>query len=671
MNPISFFFKFKPPTRPFSNRLHPPYPFPTPHHHNKIPSFQLLSRFLFFVHSFPPPRFQFLHFKQLQPFFWLSSFFTMTSRKLLHLLFITFFFLKLNFPSCGEAAEDFSFDFASFSLRNLTLLGDSYLRNGVVGLTRELGVPSSSSGSVLCTTPIPFFDPETNISASFSTRFSFSITNASPGSFGDGLAFFLSSDSQTLGSSGGYLGLVNSSQLTKNKFFAIEFDTRLDALFNDPNDNHIGLDLESLISIQTADVSSRGIDLKSGNSITAWIDYDNIRKALKVWMSYSSFKPDNPVLSVEGFDLSKYYQEFMFVGFSASTEGSTERHLIEEWTFRTRGLQSLIPRRSSHPHNVSDNSVSTSTSIPVIPIPSSSNNKRKKLGLGLGLAGPAFVCLALVVFGWISVKKLKKANADNSFKPELLNSPRQFPYTELKEATKGFHSSRILGYGSFGTVYKAVCTQSGATFAVKRSKHTHEGKTEFIAELSIIACLRHKNLVQLQGWCCEKGELLLVYEYMPNGSLDKKMVNLVDWVWGLHSEGNLIEAADKRLNREFVEEGMIKLLLVGLSCANPSSTERPSIRRVLQILNSEAELLSVPKTKPSLTFSSSLPLSIEDIVSDCEKSESASPEKSVKASSPSGKLWDDKNLKLVDITKLVIQITVQIERSVQITMLNL
>ncbi|KAL2905643.1 putative L-type lectin-domain containing receptor kinase S.7, partial [Bienertia sinuspersici] len=48
-----------------------------------------------------------------------------------------------------------------------------------------------------------------------------------------------------------------------------------------------------------------------------------------------------------------------------------------------------------------------------------------------------------------------------------------------------------------------------------------ETKTEFLSELSIISCLRHKNLVQLRGYCVEKGELLLVYQYMPNGSLDK------------------------------------------------------------------------------------------------------------------------------------------------------
>ncbi|KAF5191960.1 L-type lectin-domain containing receptor kinase VIII.1 [Thalictrum thalictroides] len=659
-----------------------------------------------------------------------------------------FFFF---FDSTMET-EDFNLDFASFSsFRNFTLLGDSYLRNGVVGLTKELGVPSSSSGSVICTSPVPFFDSETNISASFSTRFSFSIKNINPSSYGDGLAFFVSPNNYTLGSSGGYLGLVNSSsQLTNNKFLAIEFDTRLDPLFSDPNDNHIGLDINSLISVKTADVSSRGIDLKSGNSITAWIDYDNHFKILKVWMSYSSFKPENPVLSVD-IDLSLHFQDFMYVGFSASTEGSTEVHLIQDWRFRTSGFQ-LKPRRSHTPYNVSDNSVTSS--IPVIPIPSSSNNNRKKLGLGLGIACPAFFCLVIVIFGWFSVKKLKKTSRDFcSFKPELLKSPREFRYTELKEATKGFHSTRILGHGSFGTVYKAIFPKSESIFAVKRSKHTHDGMSEFIAELSIIACLRHKNLVQLQGWSAEKGELLLVYEFMPNGSLDsvlyrepdegislpwpqryniavgiasvltymhqeceqqvihrdiktsnimldgnynprlgdfglarlmehdkspvstltagtmgylapeylqygkatektdvfsygvvllevacgrrpiekesdsEKMVNLVDWVWGLYSKDKLIEAADKRLKGEYDEEGMKKLLLVGLSCANPSSTERPSMRRVLQILNNEADVVHVPKTKPTLTFSSSLPLSIEDIVSDCENSENASPEK--------------------------------------------
>ncbi|KAK2999577.1 hypothetical protein RJ639_024325 [Escallonia herrerae] len=665
----------------------------------------------------------------------------MPPRKLLVVLISFFVLLQILHPPL-ISAENISFNFPSFTvLRNLTLLGDSFLRNGVIGLTRDLTVPSSSAGTVIYNDPIPFFDPETNITASFSTSFSFSINNLNPTSFGDGLSFFLSPDNQTLGSPGGYLGIVNSSQFTKNKFIAIEFDTRLDLHFNDPNDNHVGLDIDSLNSIKTADAMSKGIDLKSGNLITAWIDYKNEEEKLMVFLSYSSFKPESPLMMVD-IDLSDYFKEFKYVGFSASTEGSTELHLIESWSFQTSGFRPVRPR--NHPHNVSDSSVIIT---PPIPVPDSSpkNSRHRKIGLGLGIGGPAFFCAVLVVFGWVSARKWKEIKKEKSFNAELVTGPRQFSYRELKSATKGFHSSRIIGHGAFGTVYKAFFMTSGTISAVKRSKHSHEGKTEFLAELSTIACLRHKNLVQLQGWCVEKGELLLVYEFMPNGSLDtllyqesergkplkwphryniavglasvltymhqeceqqvihrdiktsnimldanynarlgdfglarlmdhdkspvstltagtmgylapeylqygkatektdvfsygvvilevvcgrrpieretegQKMVNLVDWVWRLYSHGKIAEAADERLNGEFNEEEIRKLLLVGLSCANPDEAERPSMRRVFQILNNEAEPMVVPKVKPTLTFSSSLPLSIEDIVSDGEE----------------------------------------------------
>ncbi|KAK4420848.1 putative L-type lectin-domain containing receptor kinase S.7 [Sesamum alatum] len=540
-------------------------------------------------------------------------------------------------PSLVSSSKNVNLEFQFFNLRNLTLLGDSYLRNGVAGLTRDLEVPSSSSGSIIYNYPIAFFDPETNVTASFSTRFAFSIDNINPTSFGDGLTFFLSPNNQTLGSPGGFLGLVNSSQLTKNRFIAVEFDTKLDLDFNDPDGNHVGLDIDSLISVKTANPMLRAVNLKSGNLITAWIDYSNERKKVEVFLSYSSFKPDEPLLSVD-IDLSDYLKEFMFAGFSASTEGSTELHHIENWSFQTTGFRPVRP--IIHPHNVSDSSVPLKP--PAIPVSDSGNRHHKTIGLALGIGCPAFFCAVLVVFGWVSVKKWRGIRTEKSLKAELVTGPREFNYKELKSATKGFHQSRILGHGAFGTVYKAFFMDSGSISAVKRSKHSHEGKSEFLSELSIIACLRHKNLVQLQGWCVEKGELLLVYEFMPNGSLDKvlyqdsdrsealkwspiereeesqKTVNLVDWVWKLYSEGKIVAAADERMNGEFDEAGMKKLLLVGLSCANPDSSERPSMRRVLQILNNEAEPVVVPKVKPSLTFSNSLPLSINEIFSDGE-----------------------------------------------------
>jgi serine/threonine protein kinase len=102
---------------------------------------------------------------------------------------------------------------------------------------------------------------------------------------------------------------------------------------------------------------------------------------------------------------------------------------------------------------------------------------------------------------------------------ELECGPHRFTYKEIRLATKGF--KELLGFGGFGRVYKGVLPK-GVEVAVKRISHdSKQGVREFVAEISSIGRLRHRNLVQLQGWCRRKGELLLVYDYMPNGSLDK------------------------------------------------------------------------------------------------------------------------------------------------------
>ncbi|CAM6101945.1 unnamed protein product [Calypogeia fissa] len=100
--------------------------------------------------------------------------------------------------------------------------------------------------------------------------------------------------------------------------------------------------------------------------------------------------------------------------------------------------------------------------------------------------------------------------------------PRSFTFNELKEATEDFNSSLVIGVGGFGTVYKGTLRDSpGVPVAVKRlSQYASQGAREFMAEVNIISQLRHRNLVRLLGWCDEDGELLLVYEYMPNGDLD-------------------------------------------------------------------------------------------------------------------------------------------------------
>jgi serine/threonine protein kinase len=95
----------------------------------------------------------------------------------------------------------------------------------------------------------------------------------------------------------------------------------------------------------------------------------------------------------------------------------------------------------------------------------------------------------------------------------------------LARATNNFNDEEKLGQGGFGAVYKGILRESNSYIAVKRvSKGSKQGIKEYASEVKIISRLRHRNLVQLINWCHErKGELLLVYDFMPNGSLDSHL----------------------------------------------------------------------------------------------------------------------------------------------------
>ena len=103
--------------------------------------------------------------------------------------------------------------------------------------------------------------------------------------------------------------------------------------------------------------------------------------------------------------------------------------------------------------------------------------------------------------------------------------PRRFSYRELKKATGGFSEENKLGEGGFGSVYRGKLASSINTdIAVKcLSSESTQGEREFKAEIQSMGRMRHKNLVQLLGWSYDNWnrKLVLVYEYMPNGSLDR------------------------------------------------------------------------------------------------------------------------------------------------------
>ncbi|KAK9268991.1 hypothetical protein L1049_000758 [Liquidambar formosana] len=102
------------------------------------------------------------------------------------------------------------------------------------------------------------------------------------------------------------------------------------------------------------------------------------------------------------------------------------------------------------------------------------------------------------------------------------NTPnlRVFSFANLVAATNNFSMENKLGEGGYGPVYKGELL-NGQEIAVKRlSKMSKQGLEEFKNEVMLTAKLQHVNLVRLLGFCTQREEKMLIYEYMPNKSLD-------------------------------------------------------------------------------------------------------------------------------------------------------
>eukprot|EP01018_Ginkgo_biloba_P022352 Gb_24312 [translate_table: standard] len=112
--------------------------------------------------------------------------------------------------------------------------------------------------------------------------------------------------------------------------------------------------------------------------------------------------------------------------------------------------------------------------------------------------------------------------------------PVLFTYEELNTAAQNFHSDNKLGEGGYGSVYKGNL-QDGREVAIKKlSVASKRGKQQFVNEVGLITSVQHRNLVRLIGCSVEGAETLLVYEYLPNRSLDKflfdpQKAKLLNW----------------------------------------------------------------------------------------------------------------------------------------------
>lgn len=119
---------------------------------------------------------------------------------------------------------------------------------------------------------------------------------------------------------------------------------------------------------------------------------------------------------------------------------------------------------------------------------------------------------------------------DNSKKAQI------FTFRELATATKNFRDETFIGQGGFGIVYKGTIAKINQVVAVKRLDTTGvQGEKEFLVEVLMLSLLRHSNLVNMIGYCAEGDQRLLVYEYMPLGSLESHLHDIppdedpLDW----------------------------------------------------------------------------------------------------------------------------------------------
>ncbi|KAF8649203.1 hypothetical protein HU200_064398 [Digitaria exilis] len=148
-----------------------------------------------------------------------------------------------------------------------------------------------------------------------------------------------------------------------------------------------------------------------------------------------------------------------------------------------------------------------------------------KAWVAFGLALLSALCFAAGFIFWCTRSSLdnERPNQPADICP---CGPRRYSHRELAAATSGFSDEKKIGRGGFGPVYRGYLRDQGCDAAIKvlRGSSVHEqGRREFQAEVKVMTRLRHRNIVQLLGWCDGQGGLMLVYEFVPNGSLDKHL----------------------------------------------------------------------------------------------------------------------------------------------------
>ncbi|RCV25797.1 hypothetical protein SETIT_5G194800v2 [Setaria italica] len=448
------------------------------------------------------------------------------------------FFLCVCFlPAAPVAGLFFNYStFSSDDTKDFKVEGEAYINRGWIDVSAFNKGIDNSRGRVSYAQPMPLWDRETGEVASFTTRFAFVIDPPPPlgiNNKGTGMAFFLAAYPSSLppGSEPYDMSLTNQKPdavaTGDARFVAVEFDTFNDTAALDPDRtyDHVGIDVNSIRSVATRSLPNFSL---VGN-MTAEIRYDNISSILEMTLRLGDRRNESYHLSHK-VDLKSALPENISVGFSASTSTSIELHQLHSWYFSS----SLEPKAALIP--------APPPPLPPPPTPNTpAGSGRGGLIAGATVGAALFLVLLLSTAALLARRRRSKRrelaeelgevggsdDEDDGAEPimeiEMGTGPRRFPYRDLVAATKSFAPEEKLGQGGFGSVYRGHLREHGlGAVAIKRfaKGSSMQGRKEYKSEIKVISRLRHRNLVQLVGWCHGRDELLLVYELVPNRSLD-------------------------------------------------------------------------------------------------------------------------------------------------------
>ncbi|KAL6873738.1 hypothetical protein ACP4OV_013820 [Aristida adscensionis] len=435
-------------------------------------------------------------------------------------LFIMYFTVFLVLPRATSLS--FSFDFSRSGDPcedgRLRCERDAHMGSGVLELTRnetDVSADMYSTGRATYPGAVPLWDSATGEVASFTSNFTLQIwpRNETPFSTcnvsGDGMAFFLGHHPSRIppNSHGPNFGLFNESTQFNatgdNRVVAVEFD-KIEQAY-DPSDNHVGIDVNSINSKAYTNVTE---NLASVDDIvTARISYDNLTGVLAAQVQVGHGKTYNVSQRV---DMKESLPEEVAVGFSAGTGRCVELHHVLSWSF---------------------------SSTLELPASSKAGRRRRRLVVMLVPAAVLVVFLLLLglTVGCVVHRRRKLTTGGDSDGEEAAElergmGPRRYRYHELAAATSNFAEEEKLGRGGFGSVYRGNLDDCLVAVKMFSAESSPQGRKAFEAEVKIISRLRHRNLVQLLGWCDSCKGLFLVYELVPEGSLDRHLYgSLLTW----------------------------------------------------------------------------------------------------------------------------------------------